>query len=320
MPDSILITGASGFMGPHVVSAFIASGHDVIACSQRGQGAEGTVALDLRDSTGTEEVIRRLRPSAVVNLAGVADPAEAAANPILAYDVNVLGQLRLITSILRHVPTARLVVLSSAEVYGHTDRVRLITEDAPLDPHTVYAATKAAAELQARQFHRSDNLDVVCLRIFGTLGPGRSVSYFPGRQVHQLAEILEGGVDPVVETFSLSGGRDFVDVRDVAAAIVAVVDRGRCGAVYNVATGKATPLRTVVERLVYVSGVAAEIRESSRPAPGRHSITTVGDPRRLMRDTGWQPTVTLDASLRDALGHVRGSDTDPLSSIEGADG
>ncbi len=294
-------------MGPHVLGACSVAGHEVVASSHGDHRDRLVVNLDLCDKQSIDDAIREIMPGVVINLAGVADPGEAKDNPVHAYDVNVLGQLRLITSMLRHVPAARLVTLSSAEVYGNVQQSGPITELAPLDPCTVYGASKAAAELQAKQFYYESQLDVVCLRIFGTLGPGRSPAYFPGRQVHQLAKILRGESKPSVDTFSLSGGRDYVDVRDVAAAIVGVIEHGHSGRIYNVATGSATPLRLVVERLIAVAGVDAEIREVASPAPGRQSITIAGDPSRLIDDTGWQPQRQLDDSLRDALAHVQGA-------------
>ncbi len=294
-------------MGPHVLEACSVAGHEVVASTHGDHHGMPVVNLDLCDKKSIDDAIREVRPRVVINLAGVADPGEAQANPVHAYDVNVLGQLRLITSMLRHIPAARLVILSSAEVYGNVQQSGPVTELTPLDPYTVYGASKAAAELQAKQFHYTDQLDVVCLRIFGTLGPGRSPAYFPGRQVHQLAKILGGEGKPIVDTFSLFGGRDYVDVRDVATAIVGVIEHGHSGMIYNVATGSATPLRSVVERLIAVAGVDAEIREVASPAPGRQSIIIAGDPSRLIEDTGWQPQRQLDDSLRDALAHVQGA-------------
>ncbi|MBH39949.1 MAG: hypothetical protein CL790_01820 [Chloroflexi bacterium] len=305
MPDPILVTGAYGFMGPHVLEACSAEGHEVVASTHGDHRGRPVKNLDLCDEKSVDDVIREVRPAVVINLAGVADPGEAKANPLHAYDVNVLGQLRLIISMLRHVPSARLVTLSSAEVYGNVQQSSPVTELAPLDPYTVYGASKAAAEIQAKQFHYAEQLNVVCLRIFGTLGPGRSAAYFPGRQVHQLAKILCGESKPIVDTFSLVGGRDYVDVRDVATAIVGVIECGRSGRTYNVATGSATPLRFLIERLIAVAGVDAEIREVASPAPGRQSIIIAGDSSRLVEDTGWQPQRQLDDSLRDALAYVQ---------------
>ena len=240
-----------------------------------------------------------------MHLAAIANPGEAQADPTRAYDVNVLGQLRLIQAILRHAPEARLVAMSSAEIYGRIETGELVDEDAPLRPASVYAATKAAADLQALQYHLSDGLDVVRLRLFGSVGPGRSAEYFPGRQVHTVAAIADGRAEPVVPTFSLAGARDYVDVRDVAQAIVAASERGRAGAVYNVATGRAWPLRQIVERLISIGGVHAEIHEERKLPPGRHGAVVAGDATRLRTDTGWQPRITVEDSLRDALIEAR---------------
>ena len=307
MSGAVLVTGAAGFIGSHTVAAFRDAGCEVVAASQGGGLEAGFEALDLCDADQVEDVVARVRPSVVVNLAAIANPGEAQANPLRAYDVNVLGQLRLIQATLRHAPTARLVAMSSAEIYGRIETGDLVTEEAPLRPASVYATTKAAADLQALQYHLSDGLDVVRLRLFGSVGPGRSAEYFPGRQVHYVAAILDGRAEPVVPTFSLAGARDYVDVRDVAQAIVAAAAaaRGRAGAVYNVATGQARPLRQLVERLIALGGVDAEIHEERRLPPGRHGAVVAGDATRLREDTGWRPRIGLDESLRDALAEAR---------------
>lgn len=305
MTGSVLVTGATGFLGSYTVTAFQDAGREVVGTSFGGDVERGLVALDLRNSGQVEGAVARVRPSVVVHLAAIANPGEAQTDPARAYDVNVLGQLRLIQAMLRHAPEARLVVMSSSEIYGRIETGELVDEEAPLRPASVYAATKAAADLQALQYHLSDGLDVVRLRLFGSVGPGRSADYFPGRQVHAVAAILDGRADPVVPTFSLAGARDYVDVRDVAQAIVAAAERGRTGAAYNVATGRAWPLRQVVERLIAIGGIHAEIHEERKLPPGRHGAVVAGDATRLRTDTGWQPRITMDQSLHDALADAR---------------
>lgn len=305
MSGAVLVTGASGFIGSCTVAALRDAGRHVVPTSFSGDAERGLEALDLRDAEQIDGVLARFRPAVVVNLAAIANPGEAQANPLRAYDVNVLGQLRLIQAMLRHTPSARLVAMSSAEVYGRIETGALVTEEAPLRPASVYAATKAAADLQALQYHLSDGLDVVRLRLFGSVGPGRSADYFPGRQVHSVAAILDGRARPVVPTFSLAGARDYVDVRDVARAIMAAADYGRAGAVYNVATGRAWPLRQIVERLIEIGGVAAAINEERQLPPGRHGAVVSGDATKLREDTGWRPRITMDESLRDALTDAR---------------
>ena len=299
----VLVTGATGFVGGHLVPYFRRQGCEVVPASQTGSGE--AVRLDLRDQASIDAAIRSVRPVAVVNLAAIADPGQAQADPLLAYDVNLLGQLRLIRALLRDAPEARLVVLGSALEYGPEDSAEPVGEDAPLRPDSVYATTKAAADLQAQQYHLSDGLDVVRLRMFSLIGPGRSEAYFPGRQVRRLAEILELGAEPVLPTFSLKGAIDYVDVRDAAAAIAAATARGVGGAAYNVATGLATPLHEVVQRLIGLAGCEVRLVEQPGVPAGRRSSVIAGDPSRIRRDTGWRPDYSLDDSLRDALAEAR---------------
>ena len=297
----VLVTGARGFIGKHLVAALETAGAEVIAADR---GGDADVTLDLRDAASIRAAVRSARPETVINLAAVADPRQAEKDPIGTYDVNVMGQLRVILALRAMAPQARLVVVGSALQYGRDDRRRPIREDDPPRPEGVYAVTKAAADLQASQHHRSEGLDIVRLRLFNVIGPGRPEEYFPAPQIRQAAEILDHGASPVINTLSLRDALDFVDVRDAAQAIQAVAARGRSGAAYNVATGRATSLRSVVDRLIEIAGIQAEVRDRSAPAGARGRVV-VGDPTQIARDTGWRATRTLDDALRDALTEVR---------------
>ena len=297
----VLVTGARGFIGTHLVDALEAAGADVIAADR---GGDADVKLDLRDAASVQRAIRSARPAVVVNLAAVADPRQAENDPLAAYDVNVLGQLRIILALRELTPDARLVVVGSALQYGRDAPKRPIREDDPQRPEGVYAATKAAADVQAAQHHRSDGLDIVRLRLFNVIGPGRPEEYFPAPQTRQAAEILDHGAPPVIRTLSLRDTLDFVDVRDAAQAIQDAAARGRAGAAYNVASGRATPLRSVVDRLIEIAGIEAEVHERSASGAAEGRVV-VGDPSLIARDTGWRVSRTLDDSLRDALTEVR---------------
>lgn len=297
----VLVTGARGFIGKHLVAALEAAGADVIAADR---GGDADVKLDLRNAATIRAAVQSAQPKIVINLAAIADPRQAEADPMAAYDVNVLGQLRVILALRELAPKARLIVVGSALQYGRDAWERPIREDDPPRPEGVYAATKAAADLQAAQHHRSDGLDIVRVRLFNVIGPGRPEEYFPAPQVRQAAEILDHGALPVIRTLSLRDTLDFVDVRDAADAMQAVAMRGRAGAAYNVASGLATPLRAVVDRLIEVAGIRAEVDERSAAGAAEGRVA-VGDPSLIARDTGWRVSRTLDDSLRDGLTEVR---------------
>lgn len=297
----VLVTGARGFIGKHLVAALAAAGAEVVAADR---GGNADVKLDLRDGDTVREALQTTQPAVVFNLAAIADPRQAEADPLAAYDVNVLGQLRVILALRDLAPDARLVAVGSALQYGRDGHERPVREDDPQRPEGVYATTKAAADLQADQHHRSDDLDIVRLRLFNVVGPGRPEEYFPAPQVRQAAEILDRGAPPVIRTLSLRDTLDFVDVRDAADAIQAAAARGRSGAAYNVASGQATPLRAVVDRLIEIAGVQAEVQEGGSNAAAQGRVV-VGDPSLIARDTGWRVSRNLDDSLRDGLTEVR---------------
>ena len=214
----VLVTGARGFIGRHLVASLAAAGADVVAADR---GGDADVKLDLCDAASVQAALRSTRPAVVINLAAIADPRQAEADPLAAYDANVLGQLRVILALRELAPDARLVVVGSALQYGRDGHNRPVREDDPPRPDGVYATTKAAADLQAVQHHRSDRLDIVRLRLFNVIGPGRPEEYFPAPQIRQAADILDRGAPPVIRTLSLRDTLDFVDVRDAADAVQA---------------------------------------------------------------------------------------------------
>ena len=306
----VLVTGARGFIGAHLVTALEAAGANVVAADR---GGDADVKLDLRDAATVRAAFESTQPEIVINLAAIADPRRAEADPIAAYDVNVLGQLRIILALREFSPDARLIVVGSALQYGRDAWERPIREDDPPRPEGVYATTKAAADLQAAQHHRSDGLDIVRLRLFNVIGPGRPEAYFPAPQIRQAAEILDHGAPPEIRALSLRDTLDFVDVRDAADAMQAVALRGRAGAAYNVASGRATPLRAVVDRLIEIAGIRAEVHERSASG-GTEGRVAVGDPSAIARDTGWRVSRTVDDSLRDGLAEVRERLASPIRS------
>ncbi len=301
----LLITGADGFIGTHLLGHLRDLGADAVPATRNGAGLDGAVPLELLDEDSVDAAIRNVRPHVVINLAGIADPGQADADPRLAYRINVLGQLWLIEGLLRHCPSARLVSIGSAYQYGIGAARGPIAEDAPLAPAGVYALTKTAADLQAYQYHVSHRLDSVRLRLFTIIGPGRSEEFFPARQIRRVAEILDHGADPVLETYSLAGARDFVDVRDAAVAIAAAAHKGVPGAAYNVATGTRTPLRQVIDELITLAACDLRVVEHATSAAGRQAVAFAGDPARLARDTGWRARISLRESLADVLREQR---------------
>lgn len=302
----LLVTGAGGFAGRWVVEAAHAAGHTVHGLVRAGAAAPALPATihqgDVADDAAMMRLVTEIAPEGIVHLAALSEPGVAEADPTRAYRVNVGGTLALLGAVRAHAPAARVVVVTSSEVYGAIRREELpVREDTPLRPVTVYGASKAAADIAAGQWARAYGLHVVRARPFNHTGPGQRPAFVCSaiaRQVaaveagRQPAELRVGNVDPV---------RDFGDVRDVAAAYLALLERGHAGEAYNVCTGEGASVAEVIALL----RTHARVPMFARPDPSRRRALDVerivGSRERITADTGWTPRIPLADTLRDVL-------------------
>jgi GDP-4-dehydro-6-deoxy-D-mannose reductase len=297
----VLVTGASGFVGRYLVEELRAAGHDALAAG--GPNDSEYLPIDLRDVESLRAALDIASPDAVVHLAAQTFVPEALSSPIATYETNVIGTANLLQAMRerrdRDGRSARLLFTSSAEVYGAADRSALpLTESAPLRPANPYAASKAAAEAIVLAESRSYGLDAVVTRAFNHIGPGQSDRFVVPSFAMQLASIA-AGAPPHLYVGNLSAQRDFLDVRDVAAAYVALLERGVSGEVYNVASGTAVSIESMLRELIHIARVPVEVRED--PARMRPSDVPLayGDASKLREAARWQPKYALRASLRD---------------------
>jgi GDP-4-dehydro-6-deoxy-D-mannose reductase len=307
----VLVTGAGGFAGAHVVAALRAAGHAVHALVHDAPGALPPDAADVHrgdvcDAEGLARLVATVAPGGIVHLAAFANPAGAERDPAGAYRVNVGGTLALLGAVRAHVPAARVLLVSSCLVYGDVPRTAPpVGEDAPLAPRTVYGASKAAAEITALQWERGYGLDVMIARPFNHTGPGQAATYVCAALARQIAAIEAGRQEPVLHTGNPDPVRDLVDVRDVAAAYVALLAGGRRGGVYNVSTGEGSSVAEIVAQLRTLATVAVSARiDPARVRPG-DAERLVGSPERIAADTGWRPRIPLAQTLRDVLDEWR---------------
>jgi nucleoside-diphosphate-sugar epimerase len=281
----ILLVGASGFIGRHVRAR--AAGCEVVTVS-RSRGV-GEVCLDLAAATPKEVagLICEVAPDAVVNCGG-ATRGEAAE----LVSGNVVAVAGLVAGLTLSAPV-RLVHLGSAAEYGQVPPGTPITESAALRPVGPYGVTK----LSGTEIVRAARLDAVVLRVFNPIGPGLPASTLAGR----IAAGLRGG-EAEVRVGPLTACRDFVDVRDVADAILAAAGaRGPLPPVLNVGSGRATPLREAAARLAEHAGPGRRVVEDAAGGSARSAEVTwqQADIGAIGRALGWKPTTDLATSLRD---------------------
>ena len=298
----VLVTGASGFVGRHLTEALRARGDDVVA----GGGVHDEApffALEILDVDAVRDLVAAAIPDAVIHLAGQAFVPQSIADPLGTLSINATGTANLLEAARacrdRSGTPIRVLIVSSAEVYGiHAPSSMPLREDAELRPGNPYAASKIAAETYAHAWSLAYGLDVVVARPFNHIGPGQDPRFAVASFASQLAAIA-AGAPRMMHVGNLEAQRDFLDVRDVVAAYIALLANGRSGEVYNICSGRTVAIQEVLRQLITIARVPVEVRDDpDRMRPSDLPILS-GDATKLRAATGWQPTYSLVQSLRD---------------------
>jgi GDP-4-dehydro-6-deoxy-D-mannose reductase len=296
----VLATGGRGFVGRHLVAALNARGHDVIAADRHG--SDDTLLVDVRDPLAVRGAVELVRPDAIAHLAGQAFVPASVEDPLGTFDLNAYGTLNVLEAARAFAEDGgapRVLVVSSADVYGAQPREEYpLRETVAPRPENPYAASKVAAEALARAYARSYELDVVVTRAFNHIGPGQDQRFAVAAFAAQIARIAAGG-DPLVLVGNLEAERDILDVRDVCEAYALLLEgRGEAGETYNVCSGKATPMREILRRLIEIAHVGVEVRDDPARMRPVDVPLSLGDASKLRAATGWTPRIPLTAALR----------------------
>lgn len=303
MRGTILVTGASGFVGRHLLPALRAAfPAATLLAASRGAclpGWDGTIPFALEDPASAERAVAEARPQAVVHLAARAAVGAALADPDATWRANLGGTLALAEAVRRQAPEARFLFASSAEVYGLSFRRGRLDEDAPMAPANPYAASKAAADLAVGEMALR-GLRAVRLRAVGHAGAGQGQGFVLADFARQAARIAAGLDPPRLRVGALDRWRDLLDVADVCAAYVAALQRGDSlapGVAINLASGRPRRIGDLLAAILAHFGIAPEIQTAPdllRPADIER---TEADASRALALLGWQPQVPFARTL-----------------------
>jgi GDP-4-dehydro-6-deoxy-D-mannose reductase len=309
----VLVTGGSGFVGPYLISALERAGKRVVALGSApelltGGGFPPAIApewlpVDLNDRPAVEAAIARVRPAETYHLAALSSVADSFQDPVPTYQTNLMGTVYLLDALRRHAPRGRVLLVSSAEVYGGLRSP--LTEDCPFAPANPYAASKAAAEMAAIEVFRAHGLPVIRARAFNHTGPGQSPRFVVSAFAKQIAQIESGRQDPVLGVGNLSARRDFLDVRDVVEAYLALMGSGVPGEAYNVCSGRAVAMQAMLDGLLALAKVGITVETDPALVRPVDVPELVGSPAKLQAATGWTPRIPLEQTLADVLAYWR---------------
>ncbi len=302
-----LVTGAAGFVASWLLPELLASGRRVVAVRRPdrdpGDPAATWIAADLRAPGAISEIIERIRPDEVVHLAALAHGPDVQRDPEEALRINVGAVQHLIRGLLQHAPLARLLFVSSGEVYGPQSRDALACDEKTvLQPASHYAATKVAGEALVQHAIATHGLNAFCARPFNHTGPGRPSYYAESSFASQIVEIEKSSQPAVLHVGDLSSTRDYSDVRDVVAAYRLLLDRAKSGTTYNVCSGIRRSIGSVLEELTAHASRTFEIKVDAARLRTYESDTMapIGDPA-AMRALDWEPRFSFERTLGDLL-------------------
>ncbi len=312
----ILITGATGFVGSHLCDYLLGHGDEVHGTfidqkeiDRFPDSLKRQIRLhkcDLTERDQVRNVVQAERFDRIYHLAGISSVHKSWEGQDLVIRVNLYGWLNLIETLHELCPNARILMVSSGEVYGIAQADRQpITETHPLRPINPYADSKAAQEMFCYQYIHRYQSQVVIVRPFNHTGARQVTNFVCPDFARQIAEIEKGLRAPVMSVGNLEARRDFLDVRDVVRAYHLAVERCPIGVPVNIASGKAWSIRQVLEILLQFSNAPIEVRQDPARLRPSDVALMLGDYSRLHEQTGWKPEISFEQTLLNVLEYWR---------------
>lgn len=298
-----LVTGSEGFIGQHLCNDLIENGYEVIRCSLNGR--EGYEAMNILDAEQVKAVIVKHNPDVLINMAGQANVGLSWKVPQLTVSLNVNGLINILEAVRAVNPKMRVIAVGSSDEYGSLeDRGVNVTEDIPIKPMTPYAISKVAQESMAQMYNRAYGMNICMIRCFNLGGSLQPKGYMVSDFASGIAEV-EAGIKEQLSVGNLDSARDFTHVKDAARACRLIAEHGKVGEIYNVSSGKTYTAQEMLDKLIKMA--TCEIKVVKDPARMRPSDTPVvcGNHDKLTRDTGWEPELSVDEMLKEALNYWR---------------
>ena len=303
----ILITGAAGFAGSHLVERLAGSG-DIIGWARSDPPREIAhlatwTRIDLLDRDRVRREVAAIRPRAVYHCAGAShvgaswnDTAQSLAN-------NALATHYLLDALRRAGGQVRVLVAGSATVYAPSTAP--LREDDLLAPNSPYATSKLAQEQLALRESGENGVSVIVARPFNHTGPRQRPDFAAPGMARQIALIERGSLEPLIKVGNLDAQRDLTDVRDTVRGYTLLMQNGVPGMVYNVASGVARSIRGVLDALLQRSRVPIAIAVDSDRLRPLDTPVILGDASRLRTATGWTPRIPFERTMDDLLAYWR---------------
>lgn len=300
----VLITGVNGFVGDHLTQELLTSGEDVCGTDLSEKNKSGRIVVypvDLLDQPSVKELIEKVRPDRIYHLAGQSNVGFSWKNPLLTYQVNMMGTLNLLESIRIVRPETRTLIIGSSDQYGivHPEMCP-IPETMELNPKSPYAQSKKIQEELCRFYFGTYNLNVVMVRAFNHIGPGQNPGFVIPDFASKIARV-ELGLQKEITVGNLEAYRDFSDVRDIVHGYRLLMQTGKTGEIYNIGSGRAYKISDVLDILLsYAKKTIRVVKDPNLMRPSDAPLI-YGDCSKIKRDTGYKPMYHIEETLKEVL-------------------
>lgn len=313
----ILVTGASGFAGSHLVDYLVENkkgnlfgtyysdkGLDNL---EKNKDKINLTKVDLTDENQTKDLIEKIKPDEIYHLAAFASAAGSFSSPGKTVINNISSQINLSESLKNsNLKATKILIISSAEVYGDVDTKDLpIDENTKFNPTNPYAVSKLAQDFLARQYFMADNLRIIVARPFNHIGPRQTPDFVVSSFAKKIVEIEKRKREPVLPVGNLEAKRDFTDVRDVVKAYALLMDKGISGDAYNIGSGVSYKISDILNKLLSYSDAKVSIKSDKSLFRSIDNPNLVCDYSKLKNLTGWSPEIIIEKTLKDTLDYWR---------------
>lgn len=311
----VLITGIEGFAGSHLAELLLGEGWDVYGIKHPESTAENLALLsdsinisqiDINQHEQVNSEMEKILPEAIIHLAAFSRVGLSWSSRTYTYRTNILATANLLEAAAEQPSKPRLLMISSAEVYGPLPEDRMpIREDYLMNPVNPYAVSKASVELMMNQFMKENkDLNWKIVRPFNHTGPRQTGGFVCSDFAQRVAQIEAGIAEPEIKVGNLDARRDFSDVRDIVRSYKLLIESDS-RKTYNVCSGRAYSIRQILDMLLGMSKIKIKVSVDEKKLRPIDTPVIVGDNTRIKQDLGWEPKIPFEKTLNDLLEYWR---------------